>query len=64
MVSGRTVSTDALSFGSLRVMPVCLVTGEAAGMAAALAAKQSNPNSHNVDVDILREKLKKEGQSI
>ena len=48
--------------GSLRVMPPALVTGEAAGMAAALAAKQSRPDVHQVDVDFLRKRLREEGQ--
>jgi hypothetical protein len=64
LVAGRCVSTDSLSFGSLRVMPSCLVTGEAAGLAAALAAKQSNHNVHQVDVQYLRKRLKEEGQYI
>ena len=32
LVAGRCISTDEEAFGSLRVMPPCLVTGEAAGM--------------------------------
>ncbi|MDR1090339.1 MAG: FAD-dependent oxidoreductase [Prevotella sp.] len=64
LVAGRPVSTDSLSFGSLRVMPVCLVTGEAAGLAAALASKQSDYNVHHVDVIRLRKRLKEEGQYI
>jgi hypothetical protein len=39
LVAGRCISTDRAAQGSTRVMPVCLVTGEAAGLAAALAAK-------------------------
>jgi hypothetical protein len=64
LVAGRTISTDALSFGSLRVMPVCLVTGEAAGLAAALATKQADRDVHKVDVQYLRKRLKEEGQMI
>ena len=64
LVAGRCISTDDQSFGSLRVMPVCLVTGEAAGMAAALTAVQANNNIHNIDVHYLRKRLKEEGQYI
>ena len=34
LVAGRCIGTDSLVNGSIRVMPVCLVTGEAAGTAA------------------------------
>lgn len=37
LVAGRCISTDRRVQGSVRVMPVCLSTGEAAGTAAALA---------------------------
>jgi hypothetical protein len=64
LIAGRPISTDALAFGALRVMPPCMVTGEAAGLAAALAAKQSNPNVHQVDVSHLQKRLKEERQYI
>jgi hypothetical protein len=38
LVAGRCVSCDRHIQGSLRVMPACFITGQAAGMAAALAA--------------------------
>lgn len=40
LVAGRCVSAEHLAAGSLRMMPACTVTGQAAGTAAALAAKQ------------------------
>lgn len=46
----------------MRVMPPSLVTGEAAGLAAALAIKQSKNDVHNIDVDFLRKRLREEGQ--
>jgi hypothetical protein len=64
LVGGRCVSTDAIAFGSLRVMPACIVTGEAAGLAAAIAAKQANHDTHKVDTQHLRKRLKEEGQLI
>jgi predicted hydrolase (HD superfamily) len=45
-------------------MPPCLVTGEAAGMAAAHAIKQSQNDVHKIDVQYLRKRLKEEGQYI
>jgi hypothetical protein len=62
LTSGRCISTDEEAFGSLRVMPPCLVVGEAAGMAAAHAIKQSKNDVHKIDVQYLRKRLKEEGQ--
>ncbi len=62
LMAGRCISADYQSFGSLRVMPVCLVTGEAAGLAAALAYQQSDSDVHKVDTGFLRKRLKEEGQ--
>ncbi len=39
-VAGRCISTDRLMQGSTRVMPCCFVTGQAAGVAAALSCAQ------------------------
>ena len=60
LTAGRCISTDEEAFGSLRVMPPCLVTGEAAGMAAVHAIKQNDV--HKIDTDYLRKRLKEEGQ--
>lgn len=38
LIAGRCISVDAIAFGSTRNIPVCAITGEAAGVAAALAA--------------------------
>ncbi len=42
-------------------MPVCLSTGGAAGLAAALGAVEREVNVHTVDVDRLRNRLREEG---
>jgi ribulose 1,5-bisphosphate synthetase/thiazole synthase len=62
LTAGRCISTDEEAFGSLRVMPPCLITGEAAGMAAVHAIRQSKNNVHEIDVQFLRKRLKEEGQ--
>lgn len=62
LTAGRCISTDEHAFGSLRVMPCCLVTGEAAGLAASLARTQSKNDVHQIDVQFLRKRLKEEGQ--
>ena len=64
LVAGRAISTDRPVQGSTRVMPVCLVMGEAAGMAACLAAKSKSRDVHKVDVKLLRKRLKEEGAYI
>ena len=61
LVAGRCISTDHTVQASTRVMPVCLATGEAAGLAAALAAQQTEPDVHAVDTDQLRARLRREG---
>lgn len=60
LVAGRSVSSDRTINGSLRVMPVCLAMGEAAGMAAAMATHVGN-DVRKVDVKTLRGKLKVTG---
>lgn len=64
LTAGRCISTDEQAFGSTRVMPCCLVTGEAAGMAAAHAIKQTRNDVHKIDTSYLRKRLKEEGQLI
>lgn len=61
LTAGRCISTDEESYGSLRVMPNCLVTGQAAGVAATLAAAAMNPDVHNIDTDDLRTILRQNG---
>lgn len=61
LVAGRSVSCERRVLGSVRVMPVCLAMGEAAGLAAALAAKLPGGDVHAVDVQLLRRRLKEEG---
>lgn len=62
LTAGRCISADEEALGSLRVMPPSLVTGEAAGLAAALSIKQSRNDVHKVDTDYLRKRLREEGQ--
>jgi hypothetical protein len=57
LVAGRCVSTDRSLQGSLRVMPGCYITGQAAGMAAALAV-EGKTGTRGVDVGQLQARLK------
>lgn len=61
LVAGRSISCDRRVLGSVRVMPVCLAMGEAAGLAAALAASHTGGDVHAVDITQLRSRLREEG---
>ncbi len=61
LVAGRSISCERLVHGSIRVMPVCLAMGEAAGLAAALASLHTAVDVHAVDTDRLRCRLREEG---
>jgi hypothetical protein len=61
LVAGRNISVERAVHGSIRVMPVCLSMGEAAGLAAAMAAKSDVPDVHAVDTDLLRSRLREAG---
>ena len=58
-VAGRCIGTDHLMQSSVRVMPTCYATGQAAGVAAALAlAKDGPPSFRRVSPEPLRERLR------
>jgi hypothetical protein len=61
LVAGRSISCEREVQGSVRVMPVCLAMGEAAGIAAAMAAGLPGCDVHAVDTTALRSRLKEEG---
>ena len=61
LVAGRSISTDRAMQGSTRVMPVCLAMGEAAGLAAAAAAREDSPDIRSVDTKRLRKRLREYG---
>jgi hypothetical protein len=60
LVAGRCVSCDRHIQGSLRVMPACFLTGQAAGMAAAMAAG-AGLDTRRLDVTELQARLLKMG---
>jgi len=60
MLAGRCASFDAPTLASVRVMPYCMAMGEAAGIAAALAIKDSLLPK-DVDVAALRSELRRRG---
>lgn len=59
LVAGRCIGSDRKMQASVRVMPGCFITGQAAGTAAALAVAKRDVRS--VNIDRLREILKSSG---
>jgi len=60
LVAGRCVSTDRDMQASIRVMPGCFITGQAAGIAAAIVV-ESCLNIHEINIQELQMRLKKLG---
>jgi len=60
LVAGRCISSDRYMQGSVRVMPGCFITGQAAGVAASIATRQET-SVHNIDVVEIQKNLKKLG---
>ena len=58
LVAGRCISAESSAAGAFRVMPPCMLLGQAAGTAAALA---KDGNVKNVDVNLLKATLEKRG---
>lgn len=61
LVAGRSISCEQIVQGSVRVMPVCLAMGEAAGAAAAQAVQSHDGDVHAVDTQRLRQRLLEAG---
>lgn len=60
LVAGRCVSTDRYMQSSIRVMPGCYITGQAAGVAAAIASEDECA-ARDIDVKRLQKQLKSMG---
>jgi hypothetical protein len=60
LVAGRCISCDAIAGNTMRLIVPCLVTGQAAGVAAAIAAQQGCA-PRDVPVDALRGALRAQG---
>jgi hypothetical protein len=60
IVAGRSVSSDRLANSALRVQASCMAMGQAAGAAAALAARR-NVSPHEVPLDELKTLLRQHG---
>jgi hypothetical protein len=56
LVAGRCISAEEQAMGLMRLIPICSVTGQAAGTAAALALRYETSPRH-LDVSILQKTL-------
>ena len=63
LVAGRCISTDRAMQSSVRVVPGCMITGEAAGTAAALALARGS-SLRTLDIRALQKKLVSQGAVI
>jgi hypothetical protein len=61
LVAGRCISVDNTAWDVMRAIPPCVVTGEAAGTAAALASAQGNGDVGSLDFHSLRDRLLAQG---
>ena len=60
LLAGRCVSADSTAAGAIRVMPPCMAMGQAAGIAAAMAAEQG-VSVKKIDISELQKRLTKRG---
>ena len=60
LVAGRCISSDRYLQGSVRVMPGCFITRQAAGVAAALAVEHET-GTRGFPIALLQERLKAMG---
>jgi ribulose 1,5-bisphosphate synthetase/thiazole synthase len=63
LVAGRCISAEEEAMGQLRLIPVCSATGQAAGVAAALALKEG-VTPRDLDVSLLQRTLVEQGMDI
>jgi hypothetical protein len=60
LVAGRTISSDRAMMASVRAMPACFATGEAAGVAAYLCYEE-DLNFRQIQISDLQDKLRSQG---
>ena len=57
LTAGRCIGSDRYMQSSIRVMPGCYITGQAAGIAAAVVCDTHTDNIHEVDVHEVQKRL-------
>jgi hypothetical protein len=60
LTSGRCISVDDGLIHAIRIIPPCMMIGQAAGLAAAMCA-QSDTQPRDLDTKALREQLQRDG---
>jgi hypothetical protein len=60
LVAGRCISVDHVALGSTRIMSTCMALGEAAGAAAIVSLHEEVP-PRELDTELLRDQLRKQG---
>jgi hypothetical protein len=60
-VAGRCISADTSLWDATRAIPTCVLTGEAAGTAAALATQHTDADLHALSVARLQARLRERG---
>lgn len=63
LVAGRCISAEEEAMGQLRLWPVCSITGQAAGTAAALSLKEGVV-PRKLDVSLLQKELVEQGMNL
>ena len=61
LAAGRCISVDTTAWDVTRAIPACVLTGQAAGTAAALAARQTDGDVHSLSPVVLQGRLKSQG---
>lgn len=61
LTAGKTVSADRDAFAAIRVMPPCFAMGEAAGIAAAMAASEHAGDVWKVETAKVQEEIRRGG---
>jgi len=61
LTAGRCIGADRYLQSSVRVMPGCYITGQAAGIAAAVVCDTQKNNVHDADVHEIQKRLTKTG---
>ncbi len=64
LAAGRCISVDNTAWNALRVIPPCVVTGEAAGTAASLAVLHADGDVHALRYEALRDQLTSQGVAL
>lgn len=57
LTAGKCICTDRYMQSSVRVMPGCYITGQAAGTAAAVLCADAEPDVHHADVPAIQSEL-------